>query len=1334
MTSLPHEIGKLTNLTTLILTWNYLTSLPPEIGKLTNLTILDLHNNRLTSLPPEIGKLTNLTTLDLNTNELTSLPPEIGKLTNLTTLILNWNHLTSLPPEIGKLTNLTSLDLTWNQLTSLPPEINKLTNLTKLYLTENQLTSLPPEICKLSNLTILDLYGNKLTLLPMEIGELTNLPSLSLFGNQLTSLPPEIGKLTNLTTLNLTGNSLKSLPPEIGKLTNLTTLDLTGNSLKSLPPEIGKLTNLTTLDLTGNLLTSLPPEIGRLSNLTTLYVTENQLTSLPPEIGKLTNLTTLDLTKNQLISLLPEIGELSNLKKLKLDGNILTLLPPEIGKLSKLTTLTLYNNKLTLLPMEIGELSNLTIFDLNRNQLTSLPSEIGKLTNLTKLDLTWNQLTSVPPEIDKLTNLLTLDLHRNQLTSLSPEISNLTNLTKLYLNMNQLTSLPPEIGALSKLTSLDLSENQLTLLPSEIGKLTNLTALNLDRNRLTSLPLEIRNLTNLSVLSLEGNELTSLTPEISNLTNLTTFNLNGNQLTSLPQEIGKLTNLTKLNLKGNQLNSLPSEIGELTNLSKLNLKRNQLTSLPTEIGKLTSLTAFDTEYNPLKQPPKQIIEQGTHAILGYLCEKLQASRRKWVSKLLLVGEGGVGKTSLLRVLHGEKFDPQLSTTHGINVESLELEYPTEAGVIMQLNTWDFGGQEIYHAIHQFFLTPSSLFLLMWNARHGYEQGKLYYWLDTIQARAPDSPVLLVATHIDQRDADLPISEIYSKYPQVIGHYEISNKTEKGIKQLREALTQAAARLPLMGETWPAKWLNAAEFIHSYEEKYITRKAFNEIMMDHGINGNNVKILAKWLHELGEILYYQYDEELNNLVILKPQWVTKYISKVLESEEVIRKSGIFTRAHMHELWNDLTTDMQDHFLCLMERFDLSYRTLENKEISLVVERLPLDPPNYSTQWDKIRESDTCKEISIKFELNTIPAGIPTWFIARSHRFTMYTHWRNGALLTDSPYRRHLGLVQAFPHERYLQLTVLGPTPYNFLALLKDGIEVTLRRFPGLKIERRIPCPGHDGKPCSHEFNYSHLQKAIERDPPVRELQCPVSFNKVSVPELLFGLHWCMQDAILERIDILKTTVVKKQDEILAELCDLRELVQREFTNIFQREQAKIDSHCPNVFILRPHDTTKWKKAVIGQKVDLHLCCQAPGYWHPTKEGGIYQIDDPASWIKATEPYIRKMVGVLKYAVPIAGPWVNSAWLNYEKLFKDDLKFMTELVKKIPDFIQTHEKDFLNKNDNILYSEEAVGAFLRTLRQFLDERDPQQEWGGLNKVLTPEGHYLWLCEHHIIDYEK
>ena len=668
----------------------------------------------------------------------------------------------------------------------------------------------------------------------------------------------------------------------------------------------------------------------------------------------------------------------------------------------------------------------------------------------------------------------------------------------------------------------------------------------------------------------------------------------------------------------------------------------------------------------------------------------------------------------------------------------------DSTVTMELNAWDFGGQEIYHATHQFFLTNRSLFLLAWNARHGYEQGKLRYWLDTINALAPESPILMVATHIDERDADLPLSELRAKYPQIVGHYEVSNKTGKGLEELREALANTAADLPLMGEIWPANWLNAAESIRASEKKHIAPTEFREIMAEHEVDDDNVDILANWLHELGDILYFRDDEELNDLVILKPQWVTEYISKVLESEEVIGKLGIFTSDHMRELWGDLDPGMQDHFLRLMERFDLSYRTLENREISLVVERLPLDAPDYKEQWEPIREIENHREISMRFRLNTIPAGIPTWFIARSHRFTTHTHWRKGALFAYNTEQRHLALAQAFPHERYLQLTVRGPNPHNFLVLLKDGIELTLARFPGLKIDRMIPCPGHNGEPCDHEFNYVHLQEAIEADPPDEEIQCPASRKYVSVSDLLFGIHWRTRPAvldeidnlaasvILDRIDSLETTIVRKENAVLQKLGDLLELAQREFTNIYRREQEKIDSHCPNVFVLRPRDTSRWREKIIGQKVELQLYCQAPGCWHPTKEGGHYEMSIPANWISATAPYIQKMIGVLKYVAPLAGPWVSMSLPEYEKLIKSDLEFMDKLVEKLPDFKGSHEVESTKAAGEVHDPERVGGAALRAIRELLDAKDKEHKWGGLKKVLTPEGHYLWLCEHHAEEY--
>jgi small GTP-binding protein len=882
-----------------------------------------------------------------------------------------------------------------------------------------------------------------------------------------------------------------------------------------------------------------------------------------------------------------------------------------------------------------------------------------------------------------------------------------------------------EQAANKGVTSLDLSGKKLTALPPEIGQLTNLTELYLYHNRLRAVP-----------------------PEIGQLTNLTWINLSYNDLRAVPPELSQLTNLTLLDLSFNHLRAVPPELSQLTNLTLLDLSYNHLRAVPPELSQLTNLTQLDLRNNRLTSPPPEIVEQGTQPILSYLREQSPNSQQQWVSKLLVVGEGGVGKTSLLGALLGEAFNTQESTTHGIEIRSLNVAHPNKANVTMQLNTWDFGGQEIYHATHQFFLTNRSLFLVTWNARHGFEQGKLYYWLDSIQALAPESPILLVATHIDERDADLPLTQLRRKYPQIIGQCEISSKTGKGIDTLRQAIAEAAAKLPLMGEIWPTTWLNAANAIRSLPEKdkYATPQQLWKFMGKYGVDDNTSQpVLAQWLHELGEMLYFQNNEELNDIVILKPQWVTQYISKVLESEEVINSSGILTRACMNQLWRNLTPSMHEHFLRLMERFDLSYRTLENKDISLIVERLPFEPPKYEQRWNQIKETGDCNEISMKFKLNTIPAGIPTWFIARQHRFTTRTHWRNGALFAYSPKQKHLAytpeqehlaLVQAFPHERYLQLTVRGSNPLNFFVLLRDGIEVTLARFPGLHIERKIPCCGHNGQPCRHEFNYEQLLKRYEKKK--LEIECPEAIEDVSVTQLLFGLDWSTQDAVLSRLDEIETTIVEGHDTILDELKNLRELTQREFTNAFRREQAKIDSHCPNVFILRPRDGKTWKRAIAGQKLDLQLYCQAPGCWHPTQKGGLYEIDEPAKWLRVTAPYIGRLVRVLKFAAPIVGPWLGVLDpKEYETLFKNDLELFKEVAAKLPEIKDSDDLELAGTVGGDITDpdpERAEGAALRALRVLLDEKDPQQHWGGLKKILTPEGHYLWLCDHHAAVYKQ
>jgi internalin A len=79
-------------------------------------------------------------------------------------------------------------------------------------------------------------------------------------------------------------------------------------------------------------------------------------------------------------------------------------------------------------------------------------------------------------------------------------------------------------------------------------------------------------------------------------------------------------------------------------------------------------------------------------------------------KLMLLGNGRVGKTQLARALLQRPFELKSRSTHGVTIESYELSRPVAP---IPLHIWDFGGQDIYHGTHALFLRDHAIFALVW---------------------------------------------------------------------------------------------------------------------------------------------------------------------------------------------------------------------------------------------------------------------------------------------------------------------------------------------------------------------------------------------------------------------------------------------------------------------------------------------------------------------------------------------------------------------------------------------------------------------------------------------
>jgi len=926
----------------------------------------------------------------------------------------------------------------------------------------------------------------------IEQGRLEGWRALDLANWGLTQLPDALWELTMLEELDLSGNELRELPAAIGKLVRLRSLKLvsfpSGSQLSQLPAEISQLSNLIELDLRNNNLSQLPAEIGQLSNLVELNLRNNRLSQLPAEISQLSNLIELDLNSNQLSQLPAEIGQLSNLVELDLRNNQLSQLPAEIGQLIHLTKLYLRGNQLSQLPAEIGQLSNLTELVLSGNQLSQLPAEIGQLIHLTKLYLNDNQLSQLPAEIGQLSNLTELVLSGNQLSQLPTEVSNLTHLTKLSLSGNQLSQLPAEIVHLTHLTYLSLHNNHLSQLPAEVSNLTHLTKLSLSGNQLSQLPAEIVQLTHLTYLSLHNNHLSQLPAEIAQLTHLTSLSLHNNQLSQLPAEIGQLSKLTELYLNNNTLSQLPAEIAQLSNLISLSLNNNTLSQLPAKIAQLIHLTWLDLRYNPLPIPPEILRKHNDPAtILNFYTEYLTGQKQRLnEAKLLIVGQGSVGKTSLVNRLLHDRFNPHENKTEGISINSWQVEK-------IHLNVWDFGGQEIMHATHQFFLTKRSLYLLVLDTRLREEENRLDYWLKIIQSFGGNSPAIVVGNKTDQQALDLDQRGLQGKYPNIKAFVETSCRNGQGINTLKATITQEVNQLEHVKDELPLNWFDLKTQLAQIKRDYIPYPEYVQLCQKKGIhNEQSQQTLIGFLHDLGVVLNFRDDPRLKDTNILNPAWVTNGVYQILNDNALMTQhKGILDRTLLDRILDSTRypRNKQLFIVAMMRKFELCFDLEPNTQF-LIPDLLSKEEPDTGT-WDDA--------LAFQYHYTVLPGSIMSRFIVRTHPLlSKNSYWRSGAVLAHEGSR---ALVKADREDKKIFIWVTGTQAKrrNLLTTIRTQFEAIHQTIPGIEAIEKVPLPN-----CPDiTVSYDHLLTLEENN--ILNFIPDGSKQPVSVKQLLDGVE-------------------------------------------------------------------------------------------------------------------------------------------------------------------------------------------------------------------------------------
>jgi internalin A len=309
-------------------------------------------------------------------------------------------------------------------------------------------------------------------------------------------------------------------------------------------------------------------------------------------------------------------------------------------------------------------------------------------------------------------------------------------------------------------------------------------------------------------------------------------------------------------------------------------------------------------------------------------------------RVLVLGNGGAGKTQLTRRLRGLDFDPQVASTHGIELHEVRLGE-------FALNLWDFGGQEIYHGAHSLFVQGRAVFLVLWTPRletvGAYQENgltmrhrPLHYWLDYLRAYAgTDYPVIVVQSQCDapeDRVHSLPLDGFSSIQPT-----QVSAKNGLGLGAL-QGMLQDAVRIALQrrpGVKTGAGRIRLRERIREIRSQHrlLARADFDALCDEVG------GILSKdaaldYLHHCGVVFYRK--ELFRGEIVLDQNWALEAIYALFDRKKILpllRGYGRFRREELEALiWQKYSEAEQKVFLGMMESCGICFAIGDDEYIA------------------------------------------------------------------------------------------------------------------------------------------------------------------------------------------------------------------------------------------------------------------------------------------------------------------------------------------------------------------------------------------------------------------
>ncbi|MGK7898778.1 MAG: COR domain-containing protein [Xenococcus sp. (in: cyanobacteria)] len=230
--------------------------------------------------------------------------------------------------------------------------------------------------------------------------------------------------------------------------------------------------------------------------------------------------------------------------------------------------------------------------------------------------------------------------------------------------------------------------------------------------------------------------------------------------------------------------------------------------------------------------------------------------------------------------------------------------------------------------------------------------------------------------------------------------------------------------------------------------------------------------------------------LYETIILKPEWATDAVYKVLDNKGVMNNQGCFNNSDLDKIWSEENyAGIQGRLLELMIKFQLCYEIPQQKDTFIAPQVLSDNQPEYD--WND------SNNLILRYTYHDfMPKGIITRFIVIMHQYIDQQKyvWKTGVILIKDNAKAEV--IEDYG-KREIKIRVAGTNKRNFMTIVTHELDKINDSYQQLKYEKLVPCHCNACKnsqnPFAYDFNkllerYAHSKLTIEcGNPPYNEVQ-------------------------------------------------------------------------------------------------------------------------------------------------------------------------------------------------------------------------------------------------------